>query len=202
MRVVLATSNKGKINEIQTWLNSLDTPLVWEAVAYDQLCPPFEIEETGKTFQENAYIKAQAVFDALGGKEIVLADDSGISIESLGGAPGIYSARFSGENSTDQKNIEKVVALLREKGVTTSSAYYTAAMALVFPEGKASVHGWMYGDVIVTPKGDKGFGYDPIFIPEGHTLTLGELDDEIKLRLSHRTQALQRCAKVIVWGLW
>ena len=192
MRLVLATSNKGKVKEIKELCNE------YEVVPYSELIDEFEIIEDGDSFKNNAIIKAKAVFNALNDDNvIVIADDSGISVEQLNNQPGIYSARYAGENATDKDNLNKLVNSLKEKGLTSSKAHYTAAIAIVTKDSTQSVHGWMYGDVVTIPKGNGGFGYDPIFIPEGYNKTLGELDTTIKSKLSHRFKAL-KLMKLIV----
>ena len=192
MKLVLATSNKGKVKEIKTIYEDMDV------VAYSDLIEPFEIEETGSTFKENALIKARAVFTALDDEEIiVIADDSGISVDALGGKPGIYSARYAGVDASDKNNLNKLTDTLKEKGLLSSKAYYTAAIAIVTKSAEFTIHGWMYGDVITISRGEKGFGYDPIFVPEGYDKTLGELDEEIKKSLSHRSQALKHTKSVL-----
>lgn len=192
MQLVLATSNQGKVKEIKAIYKSLDV------VAYSDLMEAFEIEETGFTFQENALIKARAVFEALDNQNaIVIADDSGISVDALDGQPGIYSARYAGDDAGDKENVNKLVQALTQKGLQSSKAHYTAAIAVVTKDAEFTIHGWMYGDVITTIRGDNGFGYDPIFIPQGHTQTLGEMDDRIKKSLSHRSQALKHTASVL-----
>ena len=192
MKLVLATSNKGKVKEIKYIYSDMDV------VAYSDLIEPFEIEEIGTTFQENALIKARAVFEALGDSDaIVIADDSGISVDALGGEPGIYSARFAGENASDKDNLNKVVDELKKIHVEESKAHYTAAIAIVTKNAEFTIHGWMYGKVITTPRGENGFGYDPIFIPDGYEKTLGELDDVTKKELSHRSQALKHTKTVL-----
>lgn len=192
MKVVLATSNKGKVREI---IELLEEP---EVFPYTALIEGFEIIEDGETFKENALIKARAVYAALGDEEaIVMADDSGISVDGLGGEPGIYSARYGGEGSSDKDNLNKVVAELKVKGLESSKAHYTAAIAIVSKEGERCVHGWMHGEVIITPRGENGFGYDPIFIPEGFDKTLGELESRVKVDLSHRSKALE-LAKILI----
>ena len=126
---------------------------------------------------------------------VVLADDSGISVDALNGEPGIYSARYAGEGASDKENLYKLIEELQKRGLKSSPAHYTAAMALVSRHGEQTVHGWMYGEVITTPRGENGFGYDPIFIPEGYDKTLGELQSDVKKELSHRSKAL-RLAKI------
>jgi len=192
MRLVLATSNKGKVKEIQALYSEYDV------VPYSELIEPFEIVEDANSFKRNALIKARAVFNALKQDDvIVIADDSGISVEILNNAPGIYSARYAGEDANDKDNLYKLIDDVKAKNVESSKAHYTAAIAIVTKEEEQCVHGWMYGDVITEAKGDGGFGYDPMFIPEGFTKTLGELDNETKSKLSHRSKAL-KLMKVIL----
>lgn len=192
MRIVLATSNKGKVREIKELLHDRDV------FPYSDLIEGFEIIEDGETFKENALIKARAVYQALGDVDaVVIADDSGISVDALGGEPGIYSARYGGENATDKENFYKLVEAVKEKGITSSKAHYTAAIAIVSREGESCVHGWMHGEVITSPRGENGFGYDPMFIPDGFEQTLGELGNEVKVGLSHRSKALN-LAKILI----
>jgi XTP/dITP diphosphohydrolase len=190
MRIVIASSNKGKIKEIKQILQNYDV------VAYTDLIDKFEIEENGTTFKENAVIKAKAVYDKLKG-EIVLADDSGISVPALGSIPGIYSARFAGIDASDKDNLYKLINELKKRNIKKTPAFYTAAIALATPYGIYTTHGFMRGDVIDEARGDKGFGYDPMFIPKGYTKTLGELDEEIKQTFSHRSKALE-LAKIVL----
>jgi len=185
MRIVLATSNKGKVREIKEMCKD------FEVVPYTDLIDAFEIVEDAPDFKGNALIKARAVYAALDDKEaIVLSDDSGISVDALDGEPGIYSARYGGPDASDKENLKKLMDEVAAKGLKSSPAHYTAAIAIVTKEGEQTVHGWMYGDVITEPRGDNGFGYDPCFIPEGFDKTLGELDESVKKGLSHRSKAL------------
>ncbi|DAB30701.1 MAG TPA: non-canonical purine NTP pyrophosphatase, RdgB/HAM1 family [Sulfurimonas sp. UBA12504] len=195
MKLILATSNKGKVREIQAMCKD------FEVVPYSQLMEEFEIVEDADTFKENALIKARAVFAALDDKDVVvMADDSGISVDVLDGAPGIYSARYAGVGSGDKENLYKLIEAIKAKGINSSPAHYTAAIAIVTKDAEYTVHGWMYGTVFVEARGEGGFGYDPMFIPEGYMQTLGELDDEVKKKLSHRAKALS-LAKVILHAL-
>ena len=195
MKLVLATSNRGKIREIRELYDAFDV------VAYSDLVDLGEIVEDGGTFAENAMIKARTVYEALNDPDaIVLSDDSGISVEALGGVPGIYSARYAGEGASDRDNLEKLLEALREKGLHESPAFYTAAIGIVSREGEYTVHGWMHGRVIDTPRGDGGFGYDPMFVPAGFSLTLGELDPAVKKEISHRSRAL-RLARTVLQSL-
>ncbi len=189
MRVILASSNKGKIEEIQKLLDV-------EAVPYKELLGELEIVEDGKSFKENALIKAQTIQERLP-NEIVIADDSGISVPALGGEPGIYSARYAGVGASDKENLQKLIAKLKERGLKRTPAYYTAAIAIASPKGIYTTHGWMWGEVIDEARGERGFGYDPMFIPEGFTKTLGELEEDVKARISHRAKALA-LAKIVL----
>jgi len=187
MKIILATSNKGKVKEIQKSFAD------FKVVPFDEMIEPFEIVEDGDSFKQNAIIKAKAVYDALNDENIiVLSDDSGISVPILGNEPGIKSARYAGENATSKDNLYKLINELKKRGIKKTPAFYTAAMALVTKEGIFCVHGWMYGSVIDEARGDNGFGYDPIFVPEGFDKTLGELDESVKKELSHRSKALKR----------
>jgi len=191
-KLVLATSNKGKVREIKELCSE------YEVVPYTELISAFEIVEDADTFKENALIKARAVYEALGDEDvIVMADDSGISVEVLDGAPGIYSARYAGENASDKDNLYKLMEDIKVKGVTSSPAFYTAAIAIVTKGIEKTVHGWMYGTAITQARGEGGFGYDPMFIPLGYDKTLGELDNEIKKKLSHRSKALSLAGRIL-----
>lgn len=195
MELILATSNKGKVREIQALCKD------FKVIPYSEIIEEFEIVEDAHTFKENALIKARAVFQALQREDVVvLADDSGISVDVLGGDPGIYSARYAGANAKDKDNLNKLIQDIKAKGATSSPAHYTAAIAIVTKRGEYVVHGWMHGEAITEARGEKGFGYDPMFIPLGYDKTLGELDDEVKKELSHRAKAL-KLAKTILQTL-
>ncbi len=189
MAIILASSNKGKIREISDLLGR-------EIVPYSDVVGEVDIVEDGKSFKENAIIKARTIYEKIP-DAVVIADDSGISVPALGGEPGIYSARYAGEGASDKENLQKLIDTLKERGIERTPAYYTAAIAIASPQGIYTVHGWMWGEVIAEARGDKGFGYDPMFIPEGYNETLGELDEEIKQRISHRAKAL-RLAKIVL----
>ncbi len=195
MKIILASGNQGKIREIASYCDK------HEVLPYTDFTEKFEVVEDGATFKENALIKAHAIYDKVKEKIdtpfVVLSDDSGITVPALGNIPGIYSARYAGEGATDKENLHKLIDTLKEKGIERTPAYYTAAMAIVTDRGDFTVHGWMHGNVIAEARGDKGFGYDPMFIPEGYTQTLGELDADVKQKLSHRAKALELAKTVI-----
>ena len=190
MKLVLASGNKGKIKEFQNMLED-------EIAPYSSLLGSIEIIEDADSFGGNALIKARTIYQKLGGDYLVISDDSGISVPALGGAPGIYSARYAGEGASDVDNLNKLIGTLKSNAIKITPAYYTAAIAIVSKYGEYVVHGWMHGDVIDEARGDNGFGYDPIFIPSGYNLTLGELDDEIKKTISHRAKALKLAKPII-----
>ncbi len=194
MKIILATSNRGKIKEIKKFLD-LD-----DVTSHKEILGDVEIIENGKSFKENALIKAKTIYKKVKQKfldAVVISDDSGITVPVLGDIPGIYSARFAGENASDKENLEKLIDELKKRGLKRTLAYYTAAIAIVSKYGEFVVHGWMYGDVIDEARGNGGFGYDPMFIPKGFEKTLGELDSSIKEKISHRGQALKNGKKIL-----
>lgn len=195
MKIVLASANKGKIAEFQKLMPND------EVVAFSELLGEIDIVEDKDTFKGNAIKKAQTIYDELkknGYKNmIVISDDSGISVPALNNEPGVYSARYSGINATDKSNNEKLIANLNAKNLEKTPAFYTACIAIVFNDEVYTVHGWMHGMVINKQIGDGGFGYDPMFIPNGFDKTLGELNHEIKKEFSHRSKALKLAIKVL-----
>lgn len=196
MKIVLATNNMDKVREIKAYYTE------FEVVALKEICKPFEIEENGISFYENAMIKARAVYArvkelGLENEYIALSDDSGISVDALGGRPGIYSARYSGESATDASNRAKLITELNKLGLSQSNAFYTACIGICSKYGEYGVHGFMHGKVIDKELGDNGFGYDFMFIPSGFDKTVGQLDESIKLQISHRSKGL-RLAKPVL----
>ncbi|MEA3383164.1 MAG: non-canonical purine NTP pyrophosphatase [Campylobacterota bacterium] len=196
MKIILASSNKGKIKEIQNLIPQ------FEILPYSDILGEFEIEETGVSFKENAIIKVKAVMYRLKEKQykeshIVISDDSGISVPKLNNEPNIYSARYAGAKASDKDNLNKLISKLKEKNISKTDAYYTACLAIGYKNEIYTVHGWMYGDVISKAIGDGGFGYDPMFLPKGFSKTLGELPQEVKKDISHRSKALILALKVI-----
>jgi len=190
MQLVLATGNQGKLREFKQMCED-------DVVPFSELLGKFDIVEDGDTFAKNALIKARTIYEKLGSDYLVISDDSGISLPILDGAPSIYSARYAGEGATDKENLTKLIDAVKEKNVASTPAYYTAAIAIVSKYGEYVVHGWMHGDVITETRGEKGFGYDPAFIPKGYEQTLGELDDAVKSEISHRGKALVLAKPII-----
>jgi len=191
MKIVLATGNIGKLREFKQMCKA-------EVIAFSEILGDMEIVEDADTFKGNALIKARTIYEKLDSEEyIVISDDSGISVPLLGGVPGIYSARYAGEGASDKENLYKLVEAVKEQGVEKTPAYYTAAIAIVSKRGEYVVHGWMHGEVLATTRGEKGFGYDPMFVPFAYEKTLGELDDEVKKSISHRAKALELAKPII-----
>ena len=192
MRLVVASHNPGKVREIF----ELVAPHGLSVISAGELGLP-EPEETGTTFAQNAQLKA--VVAARGAALPSLADDSGIEVEALGGAPGIYSARWAGPAKDFAVAMRRVADELETRGAWTASpgprANFTAALCLAWPDGEmASFEGKVWGHLIWPPRGSKGFGYDPMFVPEGHTLTFGEMEPHAKHAISHRARAFQQFA--------
>lgn len=196
MKIVLATNNMDKVREIKAYYTE------FEVVALKEICKPFEMEENGISFYENAMIKARTVYAklvdlGLENECIALSDDSGISVEALDFRPGIYSARYSGESATDASNRAKLIAELAQLGLKESSAFYTACIGICSKYGEYGVHGFMHGKVIDKELGSSGFGYDFMFIPNGFDKTVGQLDESIKLEISHRSKGLRLAMPVL-----
>lgn len=183
-QIVLATHNAHKLQEARAILS----PLGFEVLGADE-CQLPDVVETGETFLENAQLKAIAGVKELGIP--VLADDSGICIDGLNGAPGVYSARFATKHGGYPAVFETINKMLGDN--PNRNAHYTCAMVLALSETEVySFTGHMYGSLAHFPSGTGGFGYDPIFIPEGMETTLGHIPAEIKNKLSHRAKALQQ----------
>ena len=183
MKLVIASNNKHKIYEIKKILGSNFS----EILSLAEAGITHETVEDGETFLENAFKKAREICRISG--MAALADDSGICVDALDGAPGIYSARFSGEHGNDEEN--NVLLLKKLAGAETRAAHYACAMALVYPSGKeVSAIGYMYGTITENPRGERGFGYDPLFQPDGESRTVAELTDDEKNAISHRANAL------------
>lgn len=192
MKIVLASGNKGKIEEFKTLLPS------YEIVTYKELLGDIEIIEDKDSFKGNAIKKAQSIYDLLKDENaIVISDDSGITVPCINNEPGIYSARYAGENASDKDNNAKLISKLNDKKLEKAKAYYTACIAIVYKSEVYTVHGWMHGTVINKQIGEGGFGYDPMFIPNGYDKTLGQLPYEVKKSFSHRTKALNLALKVL-----
>ena len=190
--LVVASSNKHKIDEISKVTKKFGI----DVISRDDAGIPkeFDIEEDGSTFEENSYIKAKAIMDICG--KPTIADDSGLMVEALGGAPGVYSARFAGEDQNDERNNEKLKDLLKDIPYKDRRAKFVSVITLLFPDGREIVaRGECPGHIIEEERGDNGFGYDPLFVPEGYGSTFGMLSPDVKNEISHRALALKNLAK-------
>ncbi len=185
MKVFIATKNAKKLIELERIL----TPLGFEVLSEKDLDKPLgEVEETGTTFAENALLKAKAGLELTG--LISVADDSGICVDYLKGAPGIYSARYSGGHGNDEENNKKILRELEGVPMEQRGAHYSAAIACVFPDGRSfTVQGDCFGHIAFEESGTQGFGYDPLFISEKGCF--GHLSAEEKDEISHRGKALR-----------
>jgi len=185
-KLVIASHNEGKVRE----LGELFEPYGIECVSAGSLDLP-EPAETGDTFEANALLKARAA--AAGSGHMSLADDSGLEVEALGGAPGIHSARWGGEERDFSVAMQRVHEELEATGGAYTRANFTCALALAAPNGEdAVVTGLVFGSIHWPPRGTRGFGYDPIFVPDGHAETFGEMDPALKNQLSHRMRAFEQ----------
>jgi len=192
----IASHNPGKIREIR--MICADWPVRWITADEDPREWP-DVEETGATYLDNALLKGRAVARALGLP--VVADDSGIEVDALGGAPGPRSARYAGESATDEQNLHALIAAVRGVPRNGRTARYSCVAALCWPDGREQhVEGTVEGILITKPRGDGGFGYDPIFIPEGWDETMAELSPEQKDRISHRGRAFRALVDLVREG--
>jgi XTP/dITP diphosphohydrolase len=185
-RLVIASHNEGKVREIADLL----APYGVEVVSAGRLGLP-EPKETGASFAENAALKAEAAARASGLP--ALADDSGLEVKALAGEPGIHSARWGGETRDFSLAMERVHRELDASGAKDLTANFTCALALAAPDGEVQVHeGNVFGTIVWPGRGTRGFGYDPIFVPEGYSETFGEMEPELKDSISHRARAFEK----------
>ncbi len=184
MKIIFASNNKGKIREVRKVLGD-----DFEVYALSDVGFTDEIEENGTSFEENAFIKVRAVAEKFG-NYIIIADDSGICANALGGEPGIYSARYCGEHGKDEENNKKLLANLSDKA--DKSAYYACSIAVRLPSGEEfAVFGRCDGEITENAAGSRGFGYDPIFYLPKFQKTMAQLTDDEKNSISHRGEALR-----------
>jgi XTP/dITP diphosphohydrolase len=184
-RLVVASHNPGKVREIA----DLIAPWNLQAISVGELGLP-EPDETEPTFAGNALLKARAA--AAGAGLPALADDSGLCVEALDGAPGIYSARWAGPSKDFSLAMEEVHRRMQASGRSSRAAWFICALAIAWPDGvEASFEGRIDGQLVWPPRGSRGFGYDPMFVPEGHSLTFGEMEPQAKHAMSHRARAFR-----------
>ena len=190
--LLIATTNKKKLEEFQAFFSGV--PL--KIISLKDFPGAREIEETGKTFEENAELKALGYAKQAG--VLTLGEDSGLCCEALEGAPGVYSARFSGQNKSDEENNEKLLRLLEKVPVNCRGAYYKSVIALAAP-GKliglvsGEVHGVIHPQIV----GNQGFGYDPLFFYPPYQKTFGEVSAEMKHKVSHRAKAFEKAKNLL-----
>jgi XTP/dITP diphosphohydrolase len=194
-RLVIATHNPGKLAEMRELL----APYGVDAISAGELNLP-EPDETGMSFRDNARVKAAAAAKAAGLP--AFADDSGLAVDALGGAPGIYSARWAAPDKNFRRAMETIEQKLREAGATTPErrkAQFVSALCLAWPDGHVEdFEARVDGTLVWPPRGDKGFGYDPMFLPDGHARTFGEMDSEEKHGLPPRGKGLSHRARAFV----
>lgn len=193
MEIVLATQNKDKIKEIREILKGLSVKLI----TFNEHSRELSVEEDGKTLEENAIKKAEAWMKETG--KPALADDSGLEVDYLKGAPGVYSSRFAGENATYADNNAKLLKLMEGVEQKKRTARFKCVAALVFPDGRKELfQGAIEGIIINEPHGKNGFGYDPIFLIPEYNKTFAELGDEIKNKISHRAKAFKKVREYLI----
>lgn len=193
MTVVVATGNQHKLDEIGKILEDFEIQV---KSMKDVNLAGLEIIEDGSSFEENALIKARMVMEKTG--FITIADDSGLEVDALGNQPGIYSARFAGENATDEMNNQKLLGLLADVPLDKRTGRFVCAMAAVFPDHHEIVlRGECEGIIGTNEKGEAGFGYDPLFIVPEYGLTFAELGLEVKNKISHRAKALEKLKQAL-----
>ncbi|WP_010251708.1 XTP/dITP diphosphatase [Acetivibrio cellulolyticus] len=184
-KFIVATKNKGKLREIEEILSGMNL----EVVSMEQVGIDEDIEEYGSTFEENALIKAREVHKITG--ELVMADDSGLEVDALSGAPGIYSSRFAGEGASDADRNNKLLELLKDVPFENRKARFVCAIAVILPDGNHfTVRGTFEGFIGIEPVGANGFGYDPLFFLPEYNKTAAQLEAAKKHEISHRGKAL------------
>jgi len=191
LKIIFATQNSGKAKEVKGIF--ADSP--FNIISLNDLGYNIDIEEDGTTFRGNAFIKAKTIYNLY--KQPVVADDSGLEIEQLDGRPGVFSARYSGENCTYEDNNLKVIEELRNFPEPHRAKFISYA---IFYDGKNEIEavGELHGRIINEPRGTNGFGYDPIFIPDGHEKTLSEFELEEKNKISHRAKSFSQLKEKLI----
>ena len=191
--IVAASRNRHKIEEIEAITKKFGMRIISRDEAG---IPPVEIEEDGQTFEENSFKKASEIMKLCG--QITLADDSGLMVDYLNGAPGVYSARFAGEDGNDAKNNEKLLKLMEGVPADKRTAKFVSVIPLVYPDGTVlTARGECPGTILTAPAGDGGFGYDPLFVPEGYEKTFAQLTADEKNAISHRAVALVELERLL-----
>ncbi|MGP1570190.1 MAG: RdgB/HAM1 family non-canonical purine NTP pyrophosphatase [Eubacteriales bacterium] len=192
-KLIIASQNKHKIEEFHKILSKYG----FEVCGRDDAGLPMDdIPENGNTFEENSLIKAKAIWNM--SHTATLADDSGLCVDFLNGAPGIYSSRFSGENATDKKNNEKLLNLLADATSDKRSACFVCVLTLILENGEEiTTRGECFGKIQTKETGINGFGYDPLFIPTGYNISMAELPPDEKNKISHRAKAIKALVEIL-----
>lgn len=194
--LVLATRNQGKVREFRRILDAISNGAI-NLVGLEEFPHTTDVEETGTTFKENALLKARSVCKETGLPAI--ADDSGLCVDALNGAPGIFSARFAGVHGDDKANNAKLLRDLESVPEEKRSAHFTCAAALVLPDGREHVCEEIFeGSILFAPIGDHGFGYDPLFRPHGLAISSAQMSAEEKDSISHRGKSLRAIAPYVI----
>ena len=200
---ILASQNKNKIKEIQAILGKHGFTVISRD---DTGLPTDDIEETGTTFEENSILKAEAIREMISSAEDlgeykespVIADDSGLMVDALGGEPGVYSARYAGEGCTYDDNNNKLLAALDGVPEGKRGAKFVTVITMIWPDGgRLIARGECNGKITEEKRGTEGFGFDPVFVPDGYDKTFAELGPEVKNRISHRAKALEELEKLL-----
>jgi XTP/dITP diphosphohydrolase len=190
-KILIATKSKGKLNDIKEIFKNLDI----EILSFLDFEDSPDVEENGKTFEENAQLKSKACFEKYGIPSI--GDDSGLVVEQLNGEPGVYSARYAGENATDEMNNEKLIKAI-QRFPEPHRAKFVCVASYYDGEKFVNAYGDVQGRIITEPRGKNGFGYDPLFIPNGYDKTFGEFTLEEKNKISHRSVAFKKLYKKLI----
>lgn len=192
MRILLATKNRGKIKEMNRLFSDLDI----EFVGVDTIENPPDVLEDGTTYHENALKKAMTYFNISGLP--TLAEDSGLEVDALDGAPGVYSARYAGEDASDQENNKKLLDALKDVPDDERGARFVSVLCLVLDGKPYFFEGEVRGRILKNPEGSSGFGYDPLFCPEGYEHSFAVLGEEVKNRISHRARAIKGLKEFLI----
>lgn len=183
MKIIAATKNKNKLREFSEILKG------FEIISQEEAGVDIDVEETGTTFEENSLLKAKAIFEATGINAI--ADDSGLCVDALGGEPGVYSARYGGEGYDDEGRVQLLLENMKNVPDEKRTARFVCAITMVGNDGVITARGECEGKIDYSPKGENGFGYDPVFFVEQFKKTMAEISPEQKNQISHRGKALE-----------
>ena len=188
MKVCFATNNKKKLEEIRSWLGT-----DWQVVSLEDIGCTEELPETGETLEANSAQKAHYVWEHY--SIACFADDTGLEVEALGGEPGVYSARYAGDQRSNEDNMALLLQKLQDK--QNRRARFRTVLTYISAAGEWQFDGEVQGEIIEAPRGDKGFGYDPIFVPEGHNRTFAQMPMEEKNSMSHRARAMAKLVQFL-----